>query len=286
MALTIITDSGADLPLHFYQENNVILLSLKVQLDEKEYDDLLEIEPSTIYQAMRDGKTPKTAQVPPNKFEELFTEMAKNKQDGIYIAFSSGLSGTYSTAIMILNQVKENYPDFNLTVIDSTCASLGHGLVVMEAVRLVQQGVTKEELINKIEFISHHMESLVSVHDLDYLARGGRLSKASAFVGGLLNIKPLIDMEAGKLVPIEKLRGKKKVLNRIIALMKERGCQLETQIIGISHAEAEDTLEEIRTLITENFHPKDIIVTDIGSAIGAHTGPGTIAIFFLNKIPS
>ncbi|WP_147533207.1 DegV family protein [Bacillus marasmi] len=286
MALTIITDSGADLPLSFYQENNVILLSLKVQLDGNEYDDLIEIEPSTIYQAMRDGKVPKTAQVPPNKFEELFTEMAKNKQDGVYIAFSSGLSGTYSTAIMVLNQVKEDYPDFNLTVIDSTCASLGHGLLVMEAVRLVQQSVDKEKLVSQIEFISHHMESLVSVHELDYLARGGRLSKASAFVGGLLNIKPLIDMEDGKLVPIEKLRGKKKVLNRIIELMKERGEQLDQQIIGISHAEADDTLQEIKMMINETFHPKEIVITDIGSAIGAHTGPGTIAIFFLNKMPS
>ncbi|MEW8985872.1 MAG: DegV family protein [Bacillus sp. (in: firmicutes)] len=286
MALTIITDSGADLPLSFYQENNVILLSLKVQLDGNEYDDLIEIEPSTIYQAMRDGKVPKTAQVPPNKFEELFTEMAKNKQDGVYIAFSSGLSGTYSTAIMVLNQVKEDYPDFNLTVIDSTCASLGHGLLVMEAVRLVQQSVDKEKLVSQIEFISQHMESLVSVHELDYLARGGRLSKASAFVGGLLNIKPLIDMEDGKLVPIEKLRGKKKVLNRIIELMKERGEQLDQQIIGISHAEADDTLQEIKTMINETFHPKEIVITDIGSAIGAHTGPGTIAIFFLNKMPS
>lgn len=286
MALTIITDSGADLPLSYFKENNVILLSLKVQLDGKEYDDLIEIEPSKIYQAIRDGKIPKTAQVPPNVFEELFTEMAKNNQDGVYIAFSSGLSGTYSTASMILNQVKEVYPDFKLTVIDSTCASLGHGLVVMEAVRLVNEGVPKEELVSRVEFFSHHMESLVSVHDLDYLARGGRLSKASAFLGGLLNIKPLIHMEEGKLVPIEKLRGKKKVLNRLIELMKERGDQLGNQIIGISHAESDDTLQDIKTMIEEAFHPKQIVVTDIGSAIGAHTGPGTIAIFFLNKIPS
>lgn len=285
MALTIITDSGADLPISFYEENHVVLMPLKVQFDGKEYDDHIEIEPQTVYQAIRDGQYPKTSQVPPNRFEELFTEMAKNKQDGIYIAFSSQLSGTYSTAVMILNQVKEQYPDFNLTILDTKCASLGQGLVVMEAVRLASSGVSKEEMIEWLQFRASHTESLVTVNDLDHLAKGGRVSKASAFVGGLLNIKPIIHMEDGKLVPIEKVRGKRKVFNRIIELMKERGDKLDQQIVGISHADNEATALEVKGMIESEFHPESITITNIGSAIGAHTGPGTIAIFFLNKIP-
>lgn len=285
MALTIITDSGADLPISFYEENHVVLMPLKVQFDGKEYDDHIEIEPQTVYQAIRDGQYPKTSQVPPNRFKELFTEMAKNKQDGIYIAFSSQLSGTYSTAVMILNQVKEEFPDFNLTILDTKCASLGQGLVVMEAVRLASSGISKEEMIEQLQFSASHTESLVTVNDLDHLAKGGRVSKASAFVGGLLNIKPIIHMEDGKLVPIEKIRGKKKVFNRIIELMKERGDQLNQQIVGISHADNEATALEVKGMIESEFHPESITITDIGSAIGAHTGPGTIAIFFLNKIP-
>ncbi|MGJ7919548.1 DegV family protein [Neobacillus sp. LXY-4] len=286
MSLTIITDSGADLPIQFYQDNHVALLPLKVLLDGKEYDDHIEIEPSTVFQAIREGKFPTTSQVPPSRFEELFTKMAKNKEAGIYIAFSSQLSGTYSTGVMIHNQVKEEYPDFDLTIIDSKCASLGVGLVVMEAVRLAQTGLPKDELINRIQFHAQHMEHLFTVNDLDYLAKGGRVSKASAFLGGLLNIKPLINVEDGKLVPIEKHRGKKKLMNRIIELMNERGEGLDQQIIGISHADNEETALEMKTMIEAEFHPAQITISDIGAVIGAHTGPGTIAIFFLNKMPS
>lgn len=284
--IKIITDSGSDLPLSFFEESNVILLPLKVHLDDQEYDDQIEIEPSTVYQAIRDGKMPKTSQVSPHRFKEVFTEMAINKEDGIYIAFSSQLSGTYSTAVMILNQVKEEYPDFHLTIIDTKCASLGQGLVVHEATRLAMKNVSKEEIINAIQFHSEHMEHLFTVHDLDYLAKGGRVSKASAFLGGLLNIKPLLNVEDGKLVPIEKHRGKKKLLRRIIELMNERGENINQQVIGISHADDEETAMEVKQMIEEEFSPKQVMVTTIGAVIGAHTGPGTIAIFFLNKIPS
>lgn len=286
MSLKIITDSGCDLPLSFYKENNVTLLPLKVQIDDKDFDDHIEIEPNTVYQAIREGKMPKTSQVSPQRFEELFKEMAVSKEAGIYIAFSSQLSGTYSTAVMILNQVKEEYPDFQLTIIDTKCASLGQGLVVLEAVRLVNNGIPMNEIIAHVQSFAASMEHLFTVNDLDYLAKGGRVSKASAFLGGLLNIKPLLNVEDGKLVPLEKLRGKKKLLLRIIELMKERGSELDQQIIGISHADNAETAQEIKAIFLETFHPKEVMVTEIGAVIGAHTGPGTIAIFFLNKIPS
>ncbi len=286
MSLTIITDSVSDLPITYYENNDVVLLPLKVELEDKEYDDQIEIDPNTVYQAIRAGKIPKTAQVPPQRFKDLFTEMAINKQDGIYIAFSSQLSGTYQTAVMILNQVKEDYPDFNLTIIDSKCASLGLGLVVVEAVRLAKENIPKDELVKRLQFHAFHMEHLFTVEDLDYLARGGRVSKASAFVGGLLNIKPLLNVEDGKLVPLEKLRGKKKLLHRIIELMKERGKNFEQQIIGISHADNDEGAQEIKVMIQEELHPKQIMISSIGSVIGAHTGPGTIAIFFLNNMPN
>jgi DegV family protein with EDD domain len=130
------------------------------------------------------------------------------------------------------------------------------------------------------------MEHLFSVDDLDHLAKGGRVSKASAFVGGLLNIKPLLNVEDGKLVPIEKIRGKKKLMRRIIEVMKERGNSLQEQVIGISHADDKETAEEMKKMIIEEFKPQDVYISDIGAAIGSHTGPGTIAIFFLNKLPT
>jgi DegV family protein with EDD domain len=285
MPVKILADSACDLPKDFYPEHNVTLFPLKVQVNGQEYEDVKTIDPKTVYDAIRSGDVPKTSQVSPLLFEEVFTEMAENNEDGIYIAFSSALSGTYQTSVMILDQVKEKYPNFNLTIVDTKCASLGFGLIVIEAARLAAENVSKEEILKDVLFRSQHMEHLFTVEDLDYLAKGGRVSKASAFLGGLLNIKPILNVEDGKLVPIEKIRGKKKVYRRIVELMKERGVSFDDQTVGISHADTEDTVLEVKAMIEEELHPKEVFITSIGSTVGAHTGPGTIAIFFLNKLP-
>lgn len=286
MQVKILADSACDLPLRFYEENNVTLIPLKVHINDEEYEDVKTIDPKTVYDAIRAGNVPKTSQASPLIFEEIFMKMASNNEDGIYIAFSSELSGTYSTAVMILDQVKEKYPNFNLTIVDTKCASLGQGLIVKEAARLAANNVPKEEILKVVQFNSQHMEHLFTVEDLDYLAKGGRVSKASAFLGGLLNIKPILNVEDGKLVPIEKLRGKKKVLRRLIELIQERGSKLQEQIIGISHADNEETALEVKAMIEEAIRPKEVYISSIGSAIGAHTGAGTVAIFFLNELQS
>jgi DegV family protein with EDD domain len=284
MQVKIIADSACDLPLDFYSENNVTLLPLKVHLNGEEYEDIKGIDPKSVYEAIRNGVVPKTSQISPLLFENVFTQMAENNEAGIYIAFSSELSGTYSTAVMILDQVKEKYPNFDFTIVNTKSASLGLGLMVREAAQLAAQNVSKEEILKMVHFRCEHMEHIFTVEDLDYLAKGGRVSKASAFLGGLLNIKPVLNMEDGKLVPIEKIRGKKKVLRRMLEIMNERGFNLHDQVIGISHADNEETALEVKAMIEEEFHPKEVIITSIGAVIGAHTGAGTIALFFLNQI--
>lgn len=284
MAVKILADSACDLPMSFYEEYQVQLLPLKVLIDNQEYEDLVSIQPSAVYEAIREGKIPKTSQVSPTTFESVFTELAKQKQEAIYIAFSSELSGTYQTAMMIFEQVKEAYPDFQLTIVDTKCASLGYGLVVREAAILAADQHSKEEILSTVQFYISHMEQYFTVDDLDYLAKGGRLSKASAFLGGLLNIKPLLTVENGKLIPVEKLRGKKRLLRRLIEVMKEKGQSFSTQTIGISHADDVETALELKAFIEEELNPREIIITSIGSAIGAHTGPRAIALFFLNEV--
>jgi DegV family protein with EDD domain len=286
MPVKILADSACDLPKEFYMEQNVTLFPLKVQVNGQEFEDVKTIDPKTVYDAIRGGDVPKTSQASPLLFEEVFTKMAENNEDGIYIAFSSELSGTYQTSVMILDQVKEKYPNFQLTIVDTKCASLGFGLVVKEAARLAADNAAKEEILNDVLFRSQHMEQVFTVEDLDYLAKGGRVSKASAFLGGLLNIKPILNVEDGKLVPIEKIRGKKKVYRRLVEIMKERGADFKDQVVGISHADSPENLLEVKALIEEELQPREIYVTNIGSAVGAHTGPGAIAIFFLNKLPS
>ncbi|MFZ7945242.1 MULTISPECIES: DegV family protein [Bacillaceae] len=284
MPVKILADSACDLPKSFYEEKNVTLFPLKVQINDQEYEDVKTIDSKTVYDAIRSGVVPKTSQVSPHLFEEVFTEMAEKNEEGIYIAFSSELSGTYSTAVMILDQVKEKYPNFQLTIVDTKCASLGIGLIVQEAAMLSSNHASKEKILEDVLFRSQHMEHIFTVEDLDYLAKGGRVSKASAFLGGLLNIKPILNMEDGKLVPIEKIRGKKKVFRRIIEIMNERGSNLQEQIIGISHADDLETAMEVKAMIEAEFQPQEVYISSIGSAIGAHTGAATISIFFLNKI--
>ena len=281
--MKIFTDSGCDLPKSYYEENDVVLHPLRVQLNNKEYEDVISIDSKEVYDGIRQGAQPKTSQVSPELFLKHFEDLAKNEEEGIYIAFSSELSGTYSTAQMIRNQVLEQYPSLKLVIIDSKCASLGHGLVVEEAVRLRNLGTSFEDVASRISAFAPQIEHLFTVEDLDYLAKGGRVSKASAFLGGLLSIKPILNVEDGKLVPIEKSRGRKKALNRMLDLMQERGGNFTNKIVGISHSDDMAFANEAKASIQERFSPQAVQITMIGSAIGSHVGPGTIAIFFTNK---
>jgi DegV family protein with EDD domain len=282
--MRIFADSASDLPKSFFDKNDVALIPLHVLIDGNEYEDIVEIDSREVYKTIRNGGQPKTSQVSPEELLERWTELSKSGEEGIYIAFSSELSGTYNTAVMMRDQVKEENKDLNLLIIDSKCASLGYGLLIKEAVRLRNAGETMEEIEEKIRFMAEHMEHLFTVEDLDYMARGGRVSKASAFIGGLLNIKPLLHVEGGKLVPIEKHRGRKRVLRRIVELMEERGDNLSKQTVAISHGDDEAIALELKALVEERFQPKNIEIHMIGSVIGAHAGPGTVSIFFLNKL--
>jgi DegV family protein with EDD domain len=283
MKLRLFADSACDLPLSFFKEKNVTLIPLQVNIDDRVYKDLETLNPKDVFKEIREGKMPKTSQPNPQAFQEVFKELAESGETGIYIAFSSELSGTCQTALMVMEQVKEDYPDLDLTIIDTKCASVGYGLVVQHAAELASNGASKDEIIKAAEYRSEHMEHLFTVEDLDFLARGGRLSKASAFIGGLLNIKPLLHVEDGKLVPLEKLRGRKKLLKRMLDVMEERGTDLQNQLVGISHGDDEEAALELKQLIEERFGTTKFYINLIGAAVGSHAGPGTLALFFLNE---
>ena len=281
--MKIFADSGCDLPKDYYEQHDVVFLPLRVSLNGNEYEDGISIDPKQVYDAIRNGAHPNTSQVSPALFLSHFKQLAQNGEEGLYIAFSSELSGTYSTAMMIRNQLLAQYPTFKLTIIDSKCASLGLGFLIEEAVHLRDAGKSLEEIENAIIALASRMEHLFTVEDLDYLAKGGRVSKSSAFLGGLLKIKPLLQVEDGKLVPIEKLRGRKKAIVRMLELMQERGGNFTDKIVGISHSDDPSFANEVKEAIQIKLAPKTIQTTMIGSVIGSHVGPGTIAIFFTNK---
>ncbi|MGG0124562.1 DegV family protein [Bacillus paranthracis] len=285
MGVKIITDSAADLPVELLQAYDIDLIPLRVYDEaETEYLDGVTLESVTLLQKMREGAVYRTSLPSLETFQEKFVSYAKEGNPCIYLAFSSELSGTYQSSVLIKEEVKETYANLDLEIIDTKCASLGQGLVVLEAAKMAKDGASKEDILKRIDFLMNHMEHIFTVADLQYLVRGGRLSKVAGFIGGLLNIKPILNVEEGKLVPLEKVRGKKKVLGRIVDIMEERGKELKGQTIGITHGDDLETAEALKALITERFGCEVFIVNTIGAAIGAHTGPGVITLFFLNEV--
>ncbi|MBQ2754605.1 MAG: DegV family protein [Clostridia bacterium] len=279
----IITDCGADLPEWVQDQFGVEILPFTVTCD-GESKKSSDIPPKELMDAMRAGKSFKTSQINVSEFEDAFTPYAKNNESVIYIAFSSGLSGTYNSACIASEQIKEQYPDFDITVIDTKCASVGFGLVVYKALLMQKDGATKEEVIAKTIENSENMEHIFTVDDLEYLFRGGRVSRTSAILGSILGIKPVLDVdEEGRLRPISKVRGRKFSIKRLAEVAGERGYDLDKQLIGICHGDDMEAATQLKQYMTDMYGCKDFFINEIGATIGSHSGPGTLAVFFLSK---
>ncbi|MFA5524487.1 MAG: DegV family protein [Tissierellales bacterium] len=284
MRTRIITDSASDLSSELTRQFRIDVLPLSVLLGDIEYKDGETIDPKELYHNMRAGKVYTTSQVAPQAFKEKFVECAKNNEPCVYIGFSSELSGTYQSAAIAKEEVLEEYPDFDITIIDTKCASGGFGLVVLKAAKMAEKGSTKEEIVKATEFNAKHMEHIFTVDDLEYLFRGGRVSRTAAVIGTLLNIKPILHVVDGRLVPLEKTRGRNKVLKRMMEIIEERGKDLDKQTIGLTHGDDIEIATRAKEMMEEKFNCKDFVIRDVGCSVGAHSGPGTLAIFFLNRI--
>ena len=283
MNVKIITDSAADMPKHLVQQYDIDVIPLQVIEGEHVYLDNVTLAPVDLFKGMRSGTVYKTSQPNYQTVVDVFTRYAQEGRSCLYLSFSSELSGTYQTAVMAMNDVLEQYPEFPIEVVDTKNASFGEGLVVSKIAQLAQTGKSLAELKEAAIFYAAHMEHIFTVDDLEYLLRGGRVSPLAAFLGGILNIKPILHVDQGKLIPIEKVRGRKKVFARIIEIMRDRGFRLDNQTIGISHRDDLEAAEQMAAMIREAFGTQEIIITMIGSSVGAHSGPGTLAIFFLNQ---
>ncbi len=286
MSVRIATDSAADLPFNVIRDYNVIVYPLLVYLDGEEYLDSVNLLPDALYDRMREGAQVKTAQIPMAYFIETFEHYAKNGDDVIYLAFSSGLSGTYQTAVMAYQTVQEMYPSFHMTIVDTKCVSLGLGLIVLEASQMASQGATRDAILQYVSKAINHQRHVFSVDDLEYLFRGGRVSRAQATVGNLLNIKPILKVENGLLKPFEKVKGRKKRLQKLMEYAAEHGVALGDQTIGIAHAANEEEALALKSHFEETYGTKQFVIGQLGCAVGAHCGPGLITLFFKDALLS
>lgn len=284
MAVKIITDSACDLPEELIEKYGIEVMPILVYLNDKEYLDSVTLKSNELYEAMKSGARVTTAQIPIGYFMDRFEALKESEDTYIYLAFSSNLSGTYQTAVVAKETLMEVIPDLKLEIVDTKCASLGLGLIVIEAAKLAGDGADVSEIMAYIEEASRSMEHIFSVDDLEYLFRGGRVSRAQATLGNILNIKPIINIQDGFLIPIDKVKGKKKRLQKLYDYMADRGVRLDSQCIGIAHAASAVDAEEIKAYIETTFGTREIIISELGCAVGAHCGPGMISIFFRNKL--
>nr|MCR5154130.1 DegV family protein [Lachnospiraceae bacterium] len=251
---------------------------------EKDYFDGATIFPEEFYDILRSGKDVKTYHINQQMFYDNFKPYAEAGDEVIYACFSTGIAGTFNAANLAKEQLLEEFPDFDITIVDSKCASIGFGLCVYYALQMQKNGASKQEIIDGLRWHFDHMEHVITVETLEYLYKGGRLSKTSAIAGGLLNIKPIIEVtDEGKLVATEKVRGRLKSLKRAIDIVGEEGKALDDQIIGLVHGDCKETLDMVKESLEDTYGCREFAENYVGCAIGAHTGPGIIGITFLNE---
>ncbi len=281
----LFTDSSCDLPQSMVEEMQLAVQPLTVYLDGKpykNYPDQRELSYEKFYEMLPNCKEVKTSAVNQHDFMESFEPYLKEGKDLLYLGFSSGLSGTYSASAMAAAELSEKYPDRKIFTVDTLCASLGEGMLVYLAWLQKKAGKTIEEVRDYVENIKLKQCHWFTVNDLFHLKRGGRVSGATALIGSMLGIKPVMHVDnEGHLVATGKVRGRKASIRALVDEMKKLAIKPEEQVIFISHGNCPEEAEAMAETVRNELKVKDVIVNPIGPVIGAHSGPGTMALFFI-----
>ena len=280
----ITVNSTVDLPKEWLEERNVPVIPLKYTIDDQTYDDMNGLSAKEFFQKLRDGKMATTTQVNPEQAKDAFEPFLKEGKDILHLGFSSGLSGTYNSMRIAAEDLMEEYPDRTIIVIDTLCACLGEALLLYYALKKKEEGMDIRELAAWVEEHKLHICHDVTVDDLNNLHRGGRVSKATAVVGTMVKIKPIIHMDNnGKLQVVGKERGRKKSLNKIVDMAAEQAKGWENDIIMITHGDCLEDAEYVAKLVREKMGIDNILINNIGTVIGSHTGPGVVAVFCMGS---
>ncbi len=282
----IVTDTTADLPNDYIEENHLGLMFLPYTVEGVTYTPGHEMDYTEFYKKMRSGMMPTTSQVNPTEAKNCLEQCLQETDRILCLSFSSGLSGTYNSARIAAEELMEERKGCEIIVIDSKCASLGEGLFVHKAVEMRRAGKSMEEVAS---WLQRHIENFVhvfTVDDLNHLYRGGRVSRTTAIIGTMANIKPILHVDSdGHLIPVSKVRGRKKSLHSLVDYMEQKmgSYRLENDIVFISHGDALEDANLVAENIKERFGIDTFLINHIGPTVGAHSGPGTIALFFIGE---
>ncbi len=285
MNYQIITDSACDLPQQMLQELNVKTVSLIVNFrGEARNDSVADAQVKELYDAMRGGEMATTSAVNPDGWAKVIEPTLASGKDALVLAFSSGLSTTYQSAVIAANELAESYPDRKIIVVDTCAAALGQGLLVWHTCKKRDEGLSLEELASWVENAKNHTAHWFTVDDLVYLKRGGRVSAATAVLGTVLNIKPVLHVDnAGHLISMVKARGRKAAINTLASKMGELAGDWDNSTVFICHADAMEDAQKLAAMVKEEYGVKDAFIGNLGAVIGSHAGPGTLALFFMGN---
>ena len=280
----IVTDSTVDLPRDFLDEKEIVVIEMSYVIEGVTYYENTGLSHKEFFDKLRAGAVATTSQINPKEARTVLEPIIKEGKDILYIGFSSGLSGSFNSVRLAACDLQEEYPETKIITIDSLCASTGEGLLLYKAIELKEQGKTIDETAQWVEENKLHICHNVTVDDLHHLHRGGRISKTSAVIGTMVKIKPIIHMNnEGRLCVIGKERGRKKSLNTLINRMEKQMEGYENPIVMIAHGDCEEDALYVKKMIEERFEIHNILISEFGSVIGSHTGPGVIAVFFMGK---
>lgn len=288
MDFEIVTDSCCNLLEDMIDEYGIHVLPLTFMVDDepKVYQSYLKGERTDLqrfYTMMREGKVFRTSLPNLAEAEQMFRTLLNRGRNILYLAFSSGLSGTYEAISLLINQLQGEYPERKIYAVDTLAASGGQGLLVWYAIQRMRAGEGIDEVRDWVEENKLHLAHWFTVDDLMFLFRGGRVSKTAAWAGTLLNIKPVLHVDnEGHLIPMEKVRGRKKSLNALVDHMEKTAIQpVSDQMVFITHGDCLEDAEYVAKEVKERFGVRDVVINYVDPVIGAHSGPGTMALFFL-----
>ncbi len=281
----IFTDSGCDLAPELLDQWGVLWTSLTFYFTDDEIEHTsTDMSAADFYERMRAGGNAKTSAISIGTFVDVFEPLLQEGKDVLHLSFSSGLSTTCNSARLAADQLAEQYPERKVVVVDTLCASAGQGLLLYHAKELKAQGKTIEEVAACLEKMKLSLCHWVTVDDLEYLKRGGRISPTVAFLGNALGLKPQIHVDnEGKLVSVAKIRGRKKAIVSLADKYDELALTPREGTVFISHADSAEDAKQLADILRERHGITVHTITDIGPVIGAHAGPGTVALFFLGR---
>ncbi|HEQ4079121.1 TPA: DegV family protein [Streptococcus pyogenes] len=283
MTFTIMTDSTADLNQIWAEDHDIVLIGLTILCDGEVYETVgpNRISSDYLLKKMKAGSHPQTSQINVGEFEKVFREHARNNKALLYLAFSSVLSGTYQSALMARDLVREDYPDAVIEIVDTLAAAGGEGYLTILAAEARDSGKNLLETKDIVEAVIPRLRTYFLVDDLFHLMRGGRLSKGSAFLGSLASIKPLLWIdEEGKLVPIAKIRGRQKAIKEMVAQVEK---DIADSTVIVSYTSDQGSAEKLREELLAHENISDVLMMPLGPVISAHVGPNTLAVFVIGQ---